>query len=231
MAFRTRPALGLATVVAGLLMIVAPVGPAAAYTFPSTNDANRAAGHPHVNQVSNGPGTVTLEFVNTTNSLAYFEYRIDGVEVGTTPHPVVTGDVIHPGVCVDGRSTIATGCTRGPMVRTLAANTTVEVRLALGGERDWDFDWTTFSVVNPTTRADCVNGGWAAYRFANQGQCIRFVNTGVDSRRTDPVRQAARLRTPLGARSMAQPTWWTVPSGRVQVTTRSAVMASVQPPS
>ena len=40
----------------------------------------------------------------------------------------------------------------------------------------------------PTTKADCMNGGFAEYktsgrpdatqRFANQGQCIQFVNTG-----------------------------------------------------
>ncbi len=67
--------------------------------------------------------------------------------------------------------------------RTFTANATVEVRLALGGERDWDFDWTTFYVVpSPTTRADCTNGGWVTFEFANQGQCIKFVNTGQDSR-------------------------------------------------
>ena len=40
----------------------------------------------------------------------------------------------------------------------------------------------------PTTKADCKNGGFAEYktsgmanapqRFKNQGQCIQFVNTG-----------------------------------------------------
>jgi hypothetical protein len=40
----------------------------------------------------------------------------------------------------------------------------------------------------PTTKDDCKNGGFAEYkesgmanaaqRFSNQGQCIRFVNTG-----------------------------------------------------
>lgn len=36
--------------------------------------------------------------------------------------------------------------------------------------------------LDPETKADCKNGGWAAYGFRNQGQCIRFVNTGKDSR-------------------------------------------------
>jgi hypothetical protein len=30
----------------------------------------------------------------------------------------------------------------------------------------------------PTTRAQCLNDGWKQYGFANQGQCIAFVNHG-----------------------------------------------------
>lgn len=36
--------------------------------------------------------------------------------------------------------------------------------------------------VDPETRADCRGGGWEDFGFRNQGQCIRFVNTGQDSR-------------------------------------------------
>jgi choice-of-anchor C domain-containing protein len=36
--------------------------------------------------------------------------------------------------------------------------------------------------ANPETKADCKKGGWEQYGFRNQGQCIRFVNTGKDSR-------------------------------------------------
>jgi hypothetical protein len=162
-------------------LLVGGVGIAAAYDFPSTNADNRANGFPHVNEVGQDNCEVTLEFVNDTNSLAFFEYRIDGVtpDSATTPHPVVSGDVIYPGVSVDGRGE------PNPVVvtETFEAFETVEVRLALGGERDWDFDWTTFEVeCNPETKADCKNGGWEAYGFRNQGQCIRYVNTGKDSR-------------------------------------------------
>lgn len=34
----------------------------------------------------------------------------------------------------------------------------------------------------PADKAACKNGGWANFGFKNQGQCIRFVNTGKDSR-------------------------------------------------
>ncbi len=59
MGIRTRSALALVTVVVGLLMTAVPAGSEPAHVFPSTNDDNRAAGHPHVNQVGTGPGTVT----------------------------------------------------------------------------------------------------------------------------------------------------------------------------
>ncbi|MEO8578227.1 MAG: hypothetical protein ABI556_16060 [Gemmatimonadales bacterium] len=36
--------------------------------------------------------------------------------------------------------------------------------------------------VEPVTKDDCKQGGWADFGFRNQGQCIRFVETGMDSR-------------------------------------------------
>jgi hypothetical protein len=35
---------------------------------------------------------------------------------------------------------------------------------------------------SPGVKEDCMDGGWEAFGFRNQGQCIRFINTGVDSR-------------------------------------------------
>jgi len=52
MGIRTRTAVGLATALMGLTLLVAPAGSASAYAFPSTNDANRTAGLPHVDQVT-----------------------------------------------------------------------------------------------------------------------------------------------------------------------------------
>lgn len=34
----------------------------------------------------------------------------------------------------------------------------------------------------PQTKDDCKKGGWESYNFENQGQCIRYINTGKDSR-------------------------------------------------
>jgi hypothetical protein len=38
------------------------------------------------------------------------------------------------------------------------------------------------AVNDPVTKDDCKKGGWKDFDFKNQGQCVRFVNTGKDSR-------------------------------------------------
>jgi hypothetical protein len=138
----------IAALLAATLFAVGLVaGPALAYEFPSTNDDNRENGFPHVNLVAVTEDSVTLEFVNDTNSLTYFEYRIDGEQlIDGSPHPVIEGDFVYLGVEIDGRDT------DGPITieETFAAEAKVEIRLALGGERDWDFDWVTFEVADPS---------------------------------------------------------------------------------
>jgi hypothetical protein len=36
--------------------------------------------------------------------------------------------------------------------------------------------------TDPVTSDDCKQGGWVEFGFRNQGQCVRLVETGVDSR-------------------------------------------------
>ena len=36
--------------------------------------------------------------------------------------------------------------------------------------------------LEPVSHEDCFKGGWSEFGFRNQGQCVRFVETGVDSR-------------------------------------------------
>jgi hypothetical protein len=178
MRIRACIAVALATVAVGLL-----AGPASAEVnsiFPSTNDINRTkepVPWAHVDQVTVGIGTTDLQFISTRAFFSCFEYRTDGHESqkisGTNPNSEV-GDGLYPYVCVIGNTTTL----------TIEADEFVEVRLAFGGERDERFDWTRFDVLpnDPQTRADCKRGGWVTYGFRNQGQCIRFVNTGQDSR-------------------------------------------------
>lgn len=156
------------------LLTVTMAGTALAYDYPSTNDANRANGWPHVNLVAADFDSITLEFVNDTNSLAFFEVRIDGEMLTSgTPHPVVTGDYIYSGVTVDGRGAAEPVAVE----QQFEAAATVEVRLALGGERDWDFDWVTFEVNAPESKDECRNS-YADYGFKNVGLCIKYLQTG-----------------------------------------------------
>ncbi|MBN2396462.1 MAG: hypothetical protein JXC36_08400, partial [Candidatus Atribacteria bacterium] len=134
-----------------ICLIVFLIIPAAvfAYDFPSTNQLNKdklTPGYegkltPYVELVEAGVGYVNLNFVGGYVGGAFFEYRADGVALTSgTAHPVVSGDFIYPGVWVVANTIVN---------ETLTANEYVEIRLCLGGERDWDFDWTRFDVLLP----------------------------------------------------------------------------------
>lgn len=36
--------------------------------------------------------------------------------------------------------------------------------------------------LEPVAKDECLKGGWANFSFRNQGQCVRFIETGKDSR-------------------------------------------------
>lgn len=169
----------LATV--GLVLLVVAT-PAMAYTYPSTNALNAAQqtpGYvglltPYVHQVGVGPGSVTLEFVGGYVGGAWFEYRLDGaVKTSGTAHPVVSGDFIYPNIGVAANT---------KLTKTFSAGATVEIRLALGAERDWDFDWTTFQ-VGPGSLVH-TTGTWAQYPVGApvyQAQVQQPINTANTS--------------------------------------------------
>jgi len=146
------------TIFAFVLFLLGAQNVAASYVFNSTNALNKAQlvpgreGQlaPYVDLVETGVGYVKLQFVNAYVGLHYFEYRIDGaVLTSGEPHAflnVIHGDTTefeYPGVCVQ---TTGADCPTGPIEMTINANEKVEVRLALGGENDWYFDWTEFDV-------------------------------------------------------------------------------------
>ena len=43
-------------------------------------------------------------------------------------------------------------------------------------------DVSVIAQVDPVNKDECKNDGWKAFGFKNQGQCVRFVETGKDSR-------------------------------------------------
>ena len=142
---------------------------------PSTNDANRTNGWAHVNQTEIGIGSTVLELVSTRNFASCFEYRTDGdtsQSTGTNFNPLIT-DGLYPFVCV----------TNSTDTLRIGATEYVEVRMVFGAESDERFDWTRFEVTaDDASKTQCKDGAWASFGFKNQGQCIRFIQTGVDSR-------------------------------------------------
>lgn len=109
--------------------------------YDSLTPGREGQAAPFVELTDSGAGYIELTFSNLAPGLAFFEKRIDGVSTGSTAHPVVIGDTIHAGGIA-----VYSGTAAQAVDFLLPFGGTVEIRLALGGERDFDFDWTTFDV-------------------------------------------------------------------------------------
>jgi len=147
--------------------------------FPSTNAQNVSFGWSHVLWVEMAevvPERATLNFNQPRGFLACFEYRIDDappLEGETNQNTLVDG--LWPHVCVGGGEPLE-------KTETFTAREHIDIRLAFGGESNERFDWTRFYVLSLDNKDQCKNGQWQELGFRNQGQCIRFVETGKDSR-------------------------------------------------
>lgn len=163
--------LALALSASGAVFAVSPT--------PSTNDANKTLGWAHVNQLDVGIGYVTLEFISTRAFYSCFEVRTDGdtsqvlAENGGANYNTLILDGLYPYYCTNNST----------VVKTIFADEYVDVRMVFGAESDERFDWTPFDVLpDAKTKEDCKGQGWKAFGFKNQGQCVRFVENGKDSR-------------------------------------------------
>lgn len=125
--------------------------------FPSTNAQNKASGHQYVELVSRTTSSVTINFVNPTPLNQWLEVRVDNAAPSSNPNPNPCRIGVEPlAIACDGKRYLAADDHTYPskMVapgssssQTYAANSNVAVRVTFGGERDWDFDWTTFAVA------------------------------------------------------------------------------------
>jgi hypothetical protein len=138
---------------------------------PSTNDLNRDSGiKAYFEVVDVGPGYAEFEFINQNNYTSCFEFRSDG-DAGqtiddTNPNEFI-GDGLYPYVCLNLSGQMET--------RDVYAKKYIEVRMVFGSESDDRFDWTR---VNVDPKDDCKNGGWEAFGFESQGECIKSANAG-----------------------------------------------------
>ena len=141
--------------------------------FPSTNDINHTNGWAYVLFVDVGVEQVTLNFISERSFASCFEYRIDDAPP-TAPanfNPAIT-DGLWPFTCQNNSN----------LELTLSAHEYVDVRLGFGAESDERFDWTRFYVLSLENKDQCKAGEWEPLGFKNQGQCVRYVETGKDSR-------------------------------------------------
>jgi hypothetical protein len=81
-------------------------------------------------------------------------------------------------VAGEGAGSTGVNLGRGPSGSFYGAVDTFAVTFG-GVETIYDFEP---AVGGPETKDDCKNGGWVDYGFKNQGLCIQFVNTGIESR-------------------------------------------------
>jgi hypothetical protein len=140
---------------------------------PSTNEANEEKGWAHVLYVGNDIGQVTLEFISKRNFASCFEYRVD--DAAPTGNPNFNTDVtdgLWPYYCVNNSS----------RTETINAQQYVDIRMVFGAETDERFDWTRFYVPTTKEAKDMCKNDWQTMGFKNQGQCVRYVETGKDSR-------------------------------------------------
>jgi hypothetical protein len=140
---------------------------------PSTNDANADKGWAHVLYVSNDIGQVTLDFISTRSFASCFEYRVDDVApAGTANYNADITDGLWAFYCVNNST----------RTETISAQQYVDIRMVFGAERDERFDWTRFYVPTTEYSKETCKSSWQSMGFRNQGQCVRYVETGKDSR-------------------------------------------------
>lgn len=121
----------------------------------STNALNYAQQTPgRVGQVApyvlfntNALGSVTLDFFNLAAGTAYFEARIDGIETGDLAHPIIFGDFYKK---ANGGYAYNTNLAGGTQLlsKVFLATQYVDIRLAVGAEGDWRFDYVRFDVAS-----------------------------------------------------------------------------------
>ena len=156
---------------------------------PSTNYENMLAGQFYFEVLDVTPDSITILFhsgPHWSNKAQRREYevRIDGEGIdssGTHPNIYINDSAyFEPYIYMKGP--LPPG---GFMVTTTyGAESHIDIRFAHDSHVPYIyyFSWTRVYVLKPRAIGECKQGGWREFGFRNQGQCVRFVNTGVDTR-------------------------------------------------
>lgn len=118
---------------------------------------------------TSGVGWTNLEDVDFTyDEWATLKIELD--ETDQTYNFFINGELVHTGDAAgDGDVTY---------FNDIILNS---YNYGLEGGSDYQAHWHG-GVFDPVEKDECKAGGWEAFGFKNQGQCVRFVNTGKDSR-------------------------------------------------
>ena len=136
------------------------------WTFETTADQAAAVTLPwsYSGQHGDSSGGATLQAV------------VNGIVVDTLVNAGVPGEFSFAGTYT---FTVSAGDTYGFRF----GGTTFDGGLTLSGTFTVDLpDGPGGPGGDPVTKDDCKDGGWEAFGFGNQGQCVAFVETGHDSR-------------------------------------------------
>lgn len=131
--------------------------------------------------------TLNLAYINAAGGVIDVTFVIDG-----TVDPTSCGGLTTDAGCltlfIDALAPLTDSY--GAILATGSA----APEFSQGGHPGWDashsggggvgYDLTVSPIVtaDPTDKSDCKKGGYEDFGFRNQGQCIRFVMTGKDSR-------------------------------------------------
>ncbi len=151
--------------------------------YPASG-ANSAA----VNTAGGGPeGVLTVTFVGPTSGLPATVADV-GVYLSDTEFSVGVQALDKDGAELFSCANVFFGCPEvvggfnRARILLFPGPGIAQLKLIDSGGDGHIVDDLTFDYDTPGNKDDCKKGGWVLYGFRNQGQCIRFVNTGKDSR-------------------------------------------------
>jgi hypothetical protein len=120
------------------------------------------------------------------NTGANQQFRMDIMNPAAPPQDVGAGVLMNVYQTQPGDPLISAGYLTISADLSAFNGQTVRLRFAETDNQLWFNagvdDVSVIAQVDPTTKDECKNGGWVAFGFRNQGQCVRFIETGKDSR-------------------------------------------------
>lgn len=136
-------------------------------------------------------GSTTTLYLNNTFGIAVLTkddggtFRVVSIDLAELLPGAPIAVVPFTGTRADGSTVTVTFTTDGIAGLETFAFSGFESLTSLSWAQDplfHQFDNITLSPGDPSGKDECMKGGWVDFGFRNQGQCIRFVNTGKDSR-------------------------------------------------